>query len=382
MIHLFSSSFEELVLQMQRREWKLEEGTNVLKGELSRLLSEIDDSERANAVLVEKIACIEAAARDADATLSEERLSWKQSMENMKVEMSNEKLSWEKAREVIKAIHAKEQVMLCCRAQDEQDILNNQVVMLQDKIRKQQERNVCQRQILEAESARKVEALNATISKIKYEDAAEIQELEKVKSSLTKSLEDKEHQCNMLSQQIESTRLKHRAEVERLQREVETASHNHKLELDGHLRTHEDKVSSLEDEVQNLACVLQRVEEEKECYAKEKECYATHVRTQLTTGRDTVVLEAIVCVKKELNILRALSNDHVVEFRQELGKLVLILKQRFKSRLKEYLDEISRLVQSHSEALAQLKEKCHQRVALVQKDLRDTKQILFQIFRQ
>jgi hypothetical protein len=380
MIHVFSSSLEELAFQMQRKDIlhsrevsKLEDGTAMLRDELSRLLSEIDESEGVNAELKEKITCMEAAAREAEETISEERLSWEKTIADIKAAMSNERLSWEKAREEMKVAYQKEQATLCIRAQDEQDILNNRLVMLQDEMKKQQERNACQRQILQAESTRQIEALNATMSKIKYEDAAEIQCLENVKSALTKRLEEKERECASLLKQIKSVTVKHRVEVESLnlnhQEETKTASQSHRLELEELQRDHGQKIGQLEDELDNLAHALRRLEEEKESYT-------AHVRTQLTAGREAII-ETIVGVREELEHLRALSNDQVVKSKQELSKLVLNLKQRYNSRLKEYSDEIARLEQSHSEAMTSLKEKSHRRLALAQKDLRETKQILF-----
>jgi hypothetical protein len=243
MANLFSSSLVELALQMQRKDIlhsrevsKLEDGTAILRDELSRVLSEIDESERVRVELEDKITCMEAAARDAEAIISEERLSWEKSVADIKAAMSSERLSWDKAREEMKVAYQKEQATLCIRAQDEQDILNNQIVMLQDEMKKQQERNECQRQILQAESARQIEALNATMSKIKYDDAAEIQGLENVASVLTKRLDEKEQECTSLVQQIKSVTMKHRVEVESLnlnhQQETKAASQSHRLELE------------------------------------------------------------------------------------------------------------------------------------------------------
>eukprot|EP00574_Skeletonema_japonicum_P003509 CAMPEP_0201732694 /NCGR_PEP_ID=MMETSP0593-20130828/29552_1 /ASSEMBLY_ACC=CAM_ASM_000672 /TAXON_ID=267983 /ORGANISM="Skeletonema japonicum, Strain CCMP2506" /LENGTH=50 /DNA_ID=CAMNT_0048225695 /DNA_START=23 /DNA_END=172 /DNA_ORIENTATION=+ len=50
------------------------------------------------------------------------------------------------------------------------------------------------------------------MSKIKYEDAAEIQELERVNTVLIKRIEEKEHECTSRSQQIESMTVNHQAE--------------------------------------------------------------------------------------------------------------------------------------------------------------------------
>ena len=380
MAHLFSSSLEELASQMQRKDIlhtrevsKLEESTAMLRDELSRLLSEVDESVRANDELVERISCMEAAARDANTAMSEERLSWERSMADVKAAMLHERLSWEKVREEMKVTYQKEQATLCIRAQDEQDILNNQIVMLREEMKKQQERAEYQRSIMLAESARKIEGLNATMSKIKYEDAAEIQELESVKSALIKRLEEKEHECTSLFQQIESVTVEHRTKVESLilshQEEIKTASQSHRLEMEEQKRDHGEKVGQLEQELETLTCALQRMKEEKKSYV-------TQVRTQLTACREAL-LEIIVGMREELEHLRTLSNDQVVKSKQQLSKLVLNLKQRCNSRLKECSDKIAHLEKSHSVAMATLKEKSHQRVALAQKDLRDTKQILF-----
>jgi predicted RNase H-like nuclease (RuvC/YqgF family) len=378
---LFSSSLEELGLHLERKDVlhskevsKLEEGANILRDELSRLLSEVDESERSNADLIKKIARMETAARDAEVAISEERSSWEQSLKRMEVSMSDERLSWEKTKAAMKAAYEKEQATLCCQSQDEQDILNNRIVLLQEEMKKQQERSDCHHEILKAESARQVDALNATMSKIKYEAAAEIQELENVKSTLTSSLEEKERECNSLSLQIESITQRSRAETEILRQshkeEVQTLSSEHKVELEGQWRAHEERVASLEAEIENLSGAIQDLKDEKERYT-------SHVRTQLTSGRATI-LDAIVEVRKEVDLLRTLSTDHVVKSKQHLGKLIQSLKQRYDARLKEYSDEISRLEQSHSEAFTALKQKSHQRFSLAQKELRDAKQILFQ----
>ena len=378
---LFSSSLEELGLHLQRKDalhskevLKLEEGANMLRDELSRLLSEVDESERSNADLIKKIARMEAAARDAEVALSEERSSWEQSLKRMEASMSDERLSWEKTKAAMKAAYEKEQATLCCQSQDEQDILNNRIVLLQEEMKKQQERSDCQHEILKAESARQVDALNATMSKIKYEAAAEIQELENVKSTLNNSLEEKERECNSLSLQVESITQRYRVETEILRQshkeEVETLSSEHKGELEGQRRAHEERVASLEAEIENLSGAIRALK-------VQKERYTSHVRTQLTSGRATI-LDAIVEVRKEVDLLRTLSTDHVVKSKQHLGKLIQSLKQRYDARLKEYSNEISRLEQSHSEAFTALKQKSHQRLSLAQKELRDAKQILFQ----
>jgi len=41
----------------------------------------------------------------------------------------------------MKAKYQKQQATLCIRAQDEQDILNNQIMMLREEMKKQEERN-------------------------------------------------------------------------------------------------------------------------------------------------------------------------------------------------------------------------------------------------
>ncbi|KAL7495290.1 hypothetical protein ACHAWT_006616 [Skeletonema menzelii] len=370
MAQLLSSSLEEIASQMQRKDVlhskevsKLEESTAMLRDELSRLLSEVDESERANDELVERISSMEAAASDAETAISAERLSWERSMADIKATMSREKLSWVKAREEMKATYQKEQATLCIRAQDEQDILNNQIVMLRGEMKKQQERNECKLNILQTESLRNIEALNAAMSKIKYDDAAEIQELVNMKSGLTKRLEEKEHECTSLFQRIESIKVKHHAEVESLnsrhKEETETAFQSHMSDLMEQERVHQGKVGHLE----------QRFEEEKESYVN-------HFRDQLTTGRETI-LGAMVGMREELEHLRALSTDEMVKSKQHFRKLVFGLQERYNSRLKECSDKIAQLELLHSEAMTALKEKSHQRVALAKKDLRETKQILF-----
>ena len=114
MAQLISSSLEEIASQMQRKDVlhskevsKLEESTAMLRDELSRLLSEVDESERANNELVERISSMEAAACDAETAISAERLSWERSMADIKATMSREKLSWVKAREEMKATYQK-----------------------------------------------------------------------------------------------------------------------------------------------------------------------------------------------------------------------------------------------------------------------------------
>ncbi len=380
MAQLFASSLEEIVSQMQRKDIlhsrevsKLEESTAMLRDELSRLLSEVEESERANDELVERISGMEAAARDSDAAISAERKAWERSMAGIKAAMSHEKLSWQKLKEEMKATYQKQQATLCIRAQDEQDILNNQIVMLRDEMKKQQERNECKLKIMQTESVRKIEALNATMSKIKYEDAAEIQELERVNTVLIKRIEEKEHECTSRSQQIESMTVNHQAEVESLiqshKEESETASESHRMELEEQKRDHEGKVGYLEEVLEKLKCAHQRLEEENESNI-------SHVRTHLAAGREAM-LEIIVGMREENEHLRSLYNDHIFKSKQHFSKLVLCLKQRYSSRLKESSDKIALLEQSHSEAMTKLKEKSHQRVALAQKDLRDTKQILF-----
>ena len=380
MAQLFASSLEEIVSQMQRKDIlhsrevsKLEESTAMLRDELSRLLSEVEESERANDELVERISGMEATARESDAAISAERKAWERSMAGIKAAMSHEKLSWQKLKEEMKATYQKQQATLCIRAQDEQDILNNQIVMLRDEMKKQQERNECKLKIMQTESVRKIEALNATMSKIKYEDAAEIQELERVNTVLIKRIEEKEHECTSRSQQIESMTVNHQAEVESLiqshKEESETASESHRIELEEQKRDHVEKVGHLEEVLEKLKCAHQRLEEENESNI-------SRVRTHLAAGTEAM-LEIIVGMREENEYLRSLYNDHIFKSKQHFSKLVLCLKQRYNSRLKESSDKIAQLEQSHSEAMTKLKEKSHQRVALAQKDLRDTKQILF-----
>ena len=380
MNQLFSSTLEEIAVLMQRKDLhqsrklsQCEESIAVLRNEVSMLLSEIDVGERANEELVEKIKCMEDAANDATKAMSEEKQSWEKSMEVMKAAMLHERLSWNKTREEMIAGYQKERATMNIRAQDEQDILNNQIVILRENMSKQQERSEYQRQILQAEFARKIESLNATISKIKFDDAIEMQEMESEKSTLVKRLEEKEHECTSMIKKIENIKEENLVKVDSLIRshqvEMNAASETHRCELEGHIHEHEEKVKQLENELGNLTQAFQRLDEEKKSYT-------VHVQNQMTEGR-RVILETVAGVREDLAGLRAFSSGEMSMSKLYLSRLVLDLKKQYNSRLKEYSDKITHLDQSHHEAMASLKEKSHNRVALAQKDLRDTKQVLF-----
>ena len=353
---------------------KLEETLHSLNQDNERLSSVVEESERAKSEAKSSVA------------LLEKKIGYmQQTADNATSSRIGEKLSWEKAMEEMKAQHRKEKVRLSCRSQDEQDILNNTIVNLEAELSKV--KALCDQkcQVMETEYLHQIDGINATLSKLKYESALDVQHLSKEKDTLSQQLSSTQAECSSLSRSIESME-QHLLIVKKDHcSELEISSHARRRDLDEAKRLFQQKEETLLHDIARLTSSLFQSEKEKEIAQKSTQVEIARRNDDIASERSTL-LQQLRELKRELCDIRASVSLQIDDVNCDweylcsnvISDKLTSMRQSYTSLIEIQRDETIKLQASQSDELSQLKEQ----VSSASKEADDAKRMLFQTIRE
>jgi len=346
---------------------KLKESEIELKDEVERLCCVVGEHERAVAEANATTAC------------HKKKLDYMQeTSKNAADARTGERLSWEKAMYDTKAQHKKELARICCVAQDEQDILGNQIAELKENNKKQSGIHERKYQLLETDWRHKMEGQNATISRIKYESALEIQGLSIKMSELSDTLASREDKCKSLMHNIELMREQQEArEMEYLAKFESTSQrYRHALEeskrlFAEHIQQKDEQIERNEEEMQNSSVTYQQRIDTLNC---------------LIASERSERIRGLRGIKSQLDELHESSRQNIENIKREWEHVCLntifrklsMMKQSHDETDVKYSEEIEHLRIVHSEA----EEAFTRQIAARTKEAKDAKAMLFSTIRE
>ena len=336
---------------------------------------------------VDRLETIQADLDRSNRRLKQEKMSLEQHIQAMKhaaadidSARSGERLSWEKAVEELKIQHKKEMFHMRIVSADEQDILRNRIASLELELVNEHERNERKCEILNAECSNKVESLNATISRVKYESAIETQQHSKEKDALSNELRDKREQSVSLlrakadlENQINSLKEKHQSVIDKLRqkhrRDIEETLRVH-VEL---FRQHKEKYSN---ENSQLVEQIKHLEQEHESITNDSQESFSKIRSRaISIGHS---LQDTKQVYWELKTLIQQHHDTNAIWDQCQNEIFAKLK----SIQQKCIVAVEQEKSSCKETVSKLNDLCDIKVKEAKKEAEDAKKMLFRSIRE
>lgn len=315
----------------------------------------------------------------------EQRLKYaEQAAASVAIAHSGERLSWKNAMEELKVQHRKEKLHIQLVSQDEQDIMRNRIAQLESEMAKQQEHHERKCQILQEDFLHKAEGLNAALSQSKYESVVEIQNMDKEKTALHDLLAAEKEQCASLSRVNEDVVRQINLLNEKHHRVIAKMRENHMQEKEESNRVHAQLFRQLEDkfskEKEALSEQLEHIKQEMQNVvnnsqgeiARIMECAAS-VR-QCTKEAKNMLCD-LKCLSQQLGDTKS-EWDHC---KDEVSGKLRNMRQTFIAIVNQ--EKIDTEL-ANNEALCKLNESCDAKVAAATKAAADAKKMLFQSIRE
>lgn len=289
-----------------------------------------------------------------------------------------ERLSWEKAMEDLKVQHKKECSRLCCKAQDEADILGNEIAELHNTIKKQNEDHDRKCRHIMADSQRKMDDQDAVLSRLKYESALEVQGLSLKLDQLNALSASRE--MDIIALANENSSMKEREVIRQTehQKAFEALSRTHQSKLEVVERIHEELIRQKNDE-------LQQIQREKESASAIHHHQISESMARISSEYFMMTRD-VATIKSLLGNLRVQYLYHVEGIQQEWGYLCSnVIASRWKSMKRKYdataernKVEMEQLRESH----AKEEETFRTQLAVSEKETQDAKAMLFNNIRE
>ena len=292
--------------------------------------------------------------------------------------MKGERLSWEKAMEDLKMQHKREQARLCVMAQDEEDILRNQIACVKDDIKKEREGHERKCQLLETDWRDKVQEQKAVTSRVRFESAGFAMSLSVKMAELKDNFVSKENECKSLMHNIASLTEQCELEEKAHSCQLEAVSQRHEHELGEQRLLHEVQLQHKDEEIERTrlakddlsAISQQRIVELSDYIASEH----------------SARLEELSDIKSRLYQLQGLCDEGIGEIKQEWQRVCSnVISRKLRAMERDYDQTIER----HSEEMqilqstqAKVKEELNRQIAAINKEAQDAKNMLFSTIRE